>query len=319
MSRIDRIYRIHDMLRRARRPIRMARFVEELETSRNSVTRDFTWMKTHLGAPMLYDREHNGHWYDPHAPVFELPGFWMNSSELYALLACERLLESVQPGLMAQRLAPLKERIRKLLGESGHDAEQLSRRVSIQAVQQRPQNQYHFAIIADGTLSQRQIEFDYHGRARAEISQRRVSPQRLIHYRSNWYLLGHCYQADALRLFSLDRIAQPVIREDKTVPHPEAELDAFTQDTFGIFTGDATDTAHLRFSASAARWVADELWHPQQHGEWREDGYHLKLPYGDGTELSMEVLRYGPEVEVLGPAELRRVVAQKVEQMTKIY
>jgi len=50
---------------------------------------------------------------------FELPGFWMNPAELYVLLACEQLLENVQPGMISSRLAPLKDKIRHLLGESG--------------------------------------------------------------------------------------------------------------------------------------------------------------------------------------------------------
>lgn len=316
---MDRIYHIHDMLRHARRPVPMARFMDALETSRNSVTRYFTWMRDHLGAPITYDREYNGHCYDPKAPVFELPGLWMNSSELYALLACERLLETVQPGLMEKRLAPLRERIRKLLGESGHDAEQLNRRVSIQLMQQRPQDQYQFAIIADATLGQHQLAFDYHGRARAASSQRQVSPQRLIHYRSNWYLLGYCHQANDLRLFSLDKISQPVISEQQAQSIDEPTLNAFTQDSFGIFTGHASHTAHLRFTATAARWVADEIWHPQQQAEWHDDGYHLKLPYGDATELTMEILRYGAEVEVLGPPALRGQVAGRVREMAAKY
>ena len=78
MSRIDRIYRIHDLLRNARRPVPMERFVRELEASRNTVTRDFSWMRDFLGAPIVYDREYNGHYYDSQSSSFELPGFWMN-------------------------------------------------------------------------------------------------------------------------------------------------------------------------------------------------------------------------------------------------
>ena len=43
----------------------------------------------------------------------------MNPAELYVLLASEQLLENVQPGMITSRLAPLKDKIRHLLGESG--------------------------------------------------------------------------------------------------------------------------------------------------------------------------------------------------------
>ena len=109
MNRFDRIYRIHDLLRSARHPIPMRTFMDELETSRNTITRDFEFLRDSLGAPLEYCREYNGHRYEPNAPVFELPGFWMTPTELYALLACEQLLENVQPGLITNRLAPLRK------------------------------------------------------------------------------------------------------------------------------------------------------------------------------------------------------------------
>ena len=58
--------------------------------------------------------------------------------------------------------------------------------------------------------------------------------------------------------------------------------------------------------------MANETWHAQQKGTFEEDGsYVLELPYHDDRELVMDVLRHGADVQVLGPAELRRaVVAQ---------
>lgn len=62
----------------------------------------------------------------------------------------------------------------------------------------------------------------------------------------------------------------------------------------------------MRFSAHAARWVADEHWHSQQQGAWLKDGrYELKLPYSNSKELLMDVLKYGPDAEVVAPLSLR--------------
>ena len=67
--------------------------------------------------------------------------------------------------------------------------------------------------------------------------------------------------------------------------------------------------AKLRFTAERARWVANETWHAQQRGSFEKDGsYVLELPYHDDRELVMDVLRHGADVEVMGPAELRRAV-----------
>ncbi|MDP6531852.1 MAG: WYL domain-containing protein, partial [Arenicellales bacterium] len=62
----------------------------------------------------------------------------------------------------------------------------------------------------------------------------------------------------------------------------------------------------------AARWVAREKWHSRQHGNWEADGsYTLTVPYADQTELVMDILRHGAEVEVVAPADLRQAVAER--------
>ncbi|WP_339804152.1 WYL domain-containing protein [uncultured Marinobacter sp.] len=319
MSRFDRIYKIHDLLRNAHHPVAMRVFMDELEASRNTVTRDFEFLRDSLGAPLEYCREGNGHRYAKDLPVFELPGFWMNPAELYALLACEQLLESVHPGLITNRLAPLKDRIRRLLGETGHDAERISERIQIQPLQTRTTAHQIFDPVAEAMLTGRQLTFHYSARSGPGNKYRRVHPQRLLHYRSNWYLLAKCTDSQALRLFSLDRITHPQADTLAAESLDTSELDDFSSSSFGIFGGTPKGTAKLRFSDHAAQWVAEETWHPDQVGQWQTDGYHLAVPYSDERELIMEVLRYGADVEVLGPEELRQDVAARIRKMASIY
>ncbi|ERP96326.1 hypothetical protein Q666_04815 [Marinobacter sp. ES-1] len=319
MSRFYRIYRIHELLRNATKPVPMRKFMEDLEASRNTITRDFEYLRDSLGAPIEYSREENGHHYPPEAPVFELPGFWMNPAELYALLACEHLLENVQPGLITNRLAPLRSRIRDLLGESGHDAETISERIRIQPIQTRSAEHQTFDPVAEATLAGKCLTFHYLSRSSSTDKLRTVHPQRLVHYRSNWYLLAICNEANALRLFSLDRMTCPCVSADPSRKASTDDLDAFIGSGFGIFGGAATQTAHLKFSEYAARWVAEEIWHEGQKSEWQDGSYHLHVPYSDERELVMEVLRYGPDAEVVAPESLRSEVADRVRKMAKIY
>lgn len=319
MNRMERVYRIHRLVGSARRPVSMRKLQEETQSSRNTVTRDMAYMKDYLGAPLVYDSEQRGHRYDPAAPVFELPGLWMSSSELHALLACEQLLESVHPGLIADQLAPLKARIRRLLGEASNNADDLASKVRVHGTHIREIEPRIFLPVAEATLSARQLLIHYRGRARNSDDSRHVDPQRLVHYRNNWYLIAWCYTAAGLRQFSLDRIHTAEVLATAGRDIPGEELDKFAGSGFGIFSGESVDEAHLRFSDEAARWVAEERWHPDQRSERRDDGFHLWVPYSAPTELVMEILRYGPNVTVLAPESLRSMVRSRIDAMAKLY
>jgi predicted DNA-binding transcriptional regulator YafY len=66
--------------------------------------------------------------------------------------------------------------------------------------------------------------------------------------------------------------------------------------------------------------VERESWHPDQQSRHEADGsYVLKVPYSDDRELLGDILRHGPEVEVLAPPALRQSVQQAVAQTFKKY
>jgi predicted DNA-binding transcriptional regulator YafY len=69
-----------------------------------------------------------------------------------------------------------------------------------------------------------------------------------------------------------------------------------------------------------ARWVSRELWHSQQQSRYDEAGYYiLQIPYSQDTELIMDILKHGAEVEVLGPADLKAKVIDRIEAMGRVY
>src|SRR5690606_19724798 len=148
-----------------------------------------------------------------------------------------------------------------------------------------------------------------------ETTAREVSPQRLAHYRDNWYLDAWDHDRQALRSFALDRISDTAGSAQAAHDIPDAELDEHLAGAYGIFSGKATQEAVLRFTAERARWVADECWHPRQAGRRLPDGgYELRIPYGDPRELVMDVLRHAPHVEVIEPESLRAEVIRQLRR-----
>ena len=100
----------------------------------------------------------------------------------------------------------------------------------------------------------------------------------------------------------------------------EAELDEVLASGYGIISGRKLQQATLRFSATAARWVAGEEWHPKQKSHTEADGsYVLAFPYNDDQELVMDILRHGSEVKVLAPPALRGKVKAALAAAFKLY
>jgi len=100
----------------------------------------------------------------------------------------------------------------------------------------------------------------------------------------------------------------------------EALLEEELGSGFGIFSGSADEIAVLRFNRYRARWVSEESWHPQQQGRWLPDGgYELSLPYAREAELVMDILKYGPDCEILAPQQLRAAVAERLRLTLSLY
>jgi predicted DNA-binding transcriptional regulator YafY len=321
MDRFDRIFALHRILHGRRTPVSRRELQEKLECSRATVGRLIEAARDYLGMPIRYDRERNGYCFDPEEQSrYELPGLWFNASELFALLTAQKLLREVQPGLLEPHLAPLRERINAILHHRRAGHPRIDERIRILQMAARSTRLEHFQLVVTALLNRRQLRILYRSRARDELTEREVSPQRLVYYRDNWYLDAWCHMRKGLRSFSLDRMEARLLLDTSARTIPDEQLNAYYADAYGIFSGPADKTAVLRFSKNMAKWVADEHWHSRQVGTVLPNGeYDLKVPYGNPTELIMDILKYGEEVEVLGPVELRRAVADKLRAAAERY
>lgn len=320
MDRFDRIFDLHKLLSASRHPVSRKRIEQELECSRATAKRIIEAMRLYLNAPIRYDRERNGYCYDhSEGQMYELPGVWFNASELQALLSMQQLLTSVQPGLLERQLAPLRERIGQLLKAQHAGGDEIGKRISIVSAAARPVGQF-FQLTANALAGRKRLRLDYYKRGDDSVSCRIVSPQRMIHYRDNWYLDAYCHLRRGMRTFALDAITSAEELEQAARELPPEDIEAYHSSAYGIFSGSAKDTAILVFEQQRARWVAAEQWHPQQRSRWLEDGrYELRIPYRHSAELVMDILKYGPDVEVMAPDSLRLEVSERLAAALRRY
>ena len=320
MSKVERLYHLHNILSQRRTPISRQDLMERLECSQATLYRLVAELRDFLGAPLEQD-ENRGFYYDrSYDQPFELPGIWISPAELQALLTARQVLGNVQPGLLEGELQSLQGRISSLLQQKGVDAEEGQSRIHIQSVAGRSVPEHLFQDVMGALIGRQQLHISYHGRRKDDISERDISPQRLTQYRNSWYLDAWCHRAEGLRSFALERISDQSLREDTAKEIPDKVMAEHFDRSYGIFSGPADNTAKLKFSPEMSRWVADEQWHPDQNGSYDENGaWTLELPFSSPRELVMDILRYGPEVEVVSPDSLRDAVAESARQAAAIY
>ncbi len=322
MNKTERIFKIEQMVA-AMQFVTFQAMLDELEVSRSTLKRDLEYLRSRMKAPIVYDRGAGGYSMRRGrgaAERVEFPGLWFNASEAAALLTMHHLLAGIQPGMLARHIEPLRDRLKSLLESSDHSFQEIQRRVRIIHLGRRAAQPKFFEIVAGALFGRRRLKIDYYARRSDEVTTRDVSPQRLVCYRENWYLDAWCHLRNDLRSFSLDGIRKAGVLEDAAKNIPEADMEEFLAAGYGIFSGKKTTWAKLRFSPTAARWVGSEKWHSKQKTRTESDGsFVLEIPYSEDRELIMDILRYGPDVEVLAPAPLRLAVADQLKRASRHY
>jgi len=317
MDKLERAHRLHKLFKELRTPVSMYEIRRLFEDCSESTAKRTIRDMKNLGAP-IYCTDGEGYRYDRHI-AFELPGIWFTPEELYALLSIDQLTAHLSGGLFDESIDLIRRKTETLLGDHMPSPGEM-RRIRVLGSGSRSKVLPMFSSVTSGILERRRLQLVYRGRQRGEITAREVSPQRLVHYKGNWYLDCWCHRAEGLRSFAVERIEQVQLLDSICKTMPDDELDRLLSRSFGIFSGMPTAIAVLHFTAKAARWVQDEEWFPDQESLWLDDGsFELCIPYANPTELIMEICRYGPDVEVIKPPELRTQVAQRLLQATDQY
>ncbi|MEF7615518.1 WYL domain-containing protein [Aquincola sp. MAHUQ-54] len=324
MDRTERFYKIELLIRNRRAEQGLVSFTElmdELGVSRATLKRDLEYLRSRMDAPIVYDRFHNGYRFEAPArggaaeASHELPGVWFSEREIHALLTMHQLIQGLdEGGVLARHLQPLLDKLHRMLGTSESDARELMKRIRIASPARRAVSPRHFELLGSAITLRRQAVLDYYVRTRQQASQRTVSPQRLVFYRNTWYLDAWCHSSDGLRRFAVDAVRDARLLDTRAKDVALKTVEAALDGGYGVFGGTALRQATLLFTPEAAEWVAHEQWHPQQRGERLADGsYRLELPYTDPTELAMDVLRHGGDVQVLGDDVLKARVRRALE------
>jgi predicted DNA-binding transcriptional regulator YafY len=180
-------------------------------------------------------------------------------------------------------------------------------------------------VILRALLDQTRLKIDYAGLT-GEGRQHDFDSYSLISYRGGLYLLGRSNRRAGLTYLAVERIRSvEFIREaDGTMArfaYPRGfDPAAHTEGTFGIVDGPETRVELKIHSDQTAAYVKSRTIHRSQRFAKRRDSTTIMTMTVKGTtELANWIMSMGPWIEVLKPAVLRKEIAQRHAEASRLY
>ncbi|WP_395374904.1 helix-turn-helix transcriptional regulator [Marinicella sp. W31] len=315
MNKAERIYLLDQILKNSRYPVSKNQLMERLECSQATLYRIVAELRDAYAAPL--ESTEQGFYYS-REEHFELPGLRLTSEEIQGLLMVSQLLEDIESDALKMPLQRLLDKVQLILGEHG-----ITTRKSIRIVRalSREPDKRIFTTVLSALQSEKNLSIDYRARSTGDTTQRTISPQQLTSYKNAWYLDAWCHLRTGIRSFALEQVDIAKIDNDTDyMPIQSQQLRQHFSSSYGIFSGQASQTASILFDASKAAWASSERWHSQQKLEWQADGSVLiHIPFHHEHELLMDILRYGAAAEVKKPDALRLKMADILNNAAQKY
>jgi predicted DNA-binding transcriptional regulator YafY len=125
------------------------------------------------------------------------------------------------------------------------------------------------------------------------------------------YVIGYDEDRQARRTFKVERILSAALTPE-TFPAQSSTVASEMRAAWDVISDAPPVDVVIRFGRDVAQRVAETRWHPRQSETSEEDGSLLWRARVSGVlEIRSWILGWGPDAEVLEPADLRDWVAER--------
>ena len=216
-----------------------------------------------------------------------------------ALRSLERKVLSATRAAARRRLAPDLEAL--LQAET----------IAVQAGPRPFEDDAVLGAIREALLSMRRLSFRYEGGS-TPGRLREVTPYGVLFGRSN-YLVAAEDAATGPRNWRLDRIAAIAVTDHAGSKPEDFSLQAYADESFGIFQDDTEDVV-LRITPAGAEDAVRWRFHANQQVEPQADGHVLVRFRASGMrELAWHLFTWGDKVQIVAPQTLKDMMAGELE------
>ena len=246
----------------------------------------------------------------------------LDLTELMALYFSRNMLNIMEGSAIHQSLVSLFEKVKATLPAeyaSYLKKMQKSLQVGIKAHKTYQHFQDALAAVQEAVQRQCHIDIDYFTMSRNATTARRVAPYKVWFYEETFYLIGYCELRKGIRIFAVDRIERIVLMDDRFEIPDGFDAEAYMHASFGVFQGEPVKV-RIRFSAKAAGYVKEKIWHPSQTLSSETNGDLVFTAEVAGIEeIKRWVMTWGSAARVVEPESLRREIAKEARGMLGLY
>jgi proteasome accessory factor C len=225
------------------------------------------------------------------------------------------LLEAGPKGPGLEELGSLRAAIDKLgaalLPQEGGVSE-LAQRIKVHLESGEAQ---WLPLLRDAVTSRRRVELEYYTYSRDAITSRQVDPYLVFATLGHWYVSGYCHLARDRRMFRLDRIKSLSIT-DESFEAPQGSEDLPPPLLYVPSPDDTMVT--LRVAGGVAMWLSEYL-QIESSKDLRKGWKELSFRTSAFPWLEKLLLRFGPDVEVVAPDELRERLHEGAARILALY
>ncbi len=286
--------------------------------STRTIQRDLEYMRDTLGAPI--ESGNNGFCYTE--PNFFIKTIPITEGEAFSLAVLNPLLEQYRNTPLEGQLRTVFEKITKCLPENVTIGTSfLNPKITFIPDRGEKIEAESFQAVFDALKNCRTIKFDYRPLQKSTYMERKIDPYHVVCQRGNWYVIGFCHDKGDVRIFSLGRMKNLALMEQRfSVPKDFKPSDYFDAE-MGVWLSDKTPlTVELLFSQEIATFALNHVWHSEQIIEEKPDGsVYVKFQTTQKQEIIRWVLGQGRTVKVLAPPELAEEIKAEHKKAAELY
>lgn len=197
--------------------------------------------------------------------------------------------------------------------------ERLSGRVSVEDI---PSGHIHLTAIMEAMTEGQKLHISYLKYTSSKEESLTLHPYALKEFAKRWYLVAHCEERDALRVYGLDRIKGLEILEGTFKMPAGFDVDGLFATSFGTYIPEEkAEIITFRTTAKEARFLRDLPLHASQEEIRSTDKEYVTFSIFvcPNESLIMEFCKHGSRLEVLSPASVRQAVAEQLEAAARLY